>query len=90
MDEQLILSNGAVLNYSHAIASGGELDLYVADPGVTMDILYGLLSKPENTARITARRYGDEAVYDGYTDFYTITRERDQITAALKGRPANV
>lgn len=84
MNEQLTLNDGTVIAPAHAIEADGTLWVYI-DGGMTLAEVFGLLCDPLKTERITADRYGDITVHEGFTDLFCITREDDgQVNAGLK------
>lgn len=87
MGETLTFKDGTVLNNSHAFAVNGTLFVYIQDPEATFESVFNLLNDPENTEQITENKYGIETVFEGYTGFYTLTKDEIQITAGLKREP---
>lgn len=83
MDEYLILNNGTKVPDAHCLEDGVNLFVYITGEADLMDILQ-LFSNPKATAVIRASRFGEEAVYTGYTQLYSMSREFGNINLVLR------
>lgn len=83
MDEYLILNNGVTVRDAHCFDDGVNLFVYITGEANLMETLQ-LFSDPEATAMILASRFGEKAVYTGYTQLYGMSREYGNINLVMK------
>ena len=83
MNEKLTLADGTEIAGAHVMEDGAALWFYVLD-GMTMAEVFALVNDPEKTGRITARRFGEETVYSGYTDLRSIRKDGTQVSGCLQ------
>lgn len=83
MDEYLILNNGVTVQDAHCFDDGTNLFVYITGEADLMETLT-LFSRPENTQVIKASRYGEESIYTGYTELYSMSREYGNINLIMK------
>ena len=83
MDEYLVMNNGVTVQDAHCLQDDVALFVYVTGEADLMETLQ-LFSDPEATAVIRASRFGEEAVYTGYTQLYSMSREFGNINLVLR------
>ena len=85
MDEYIRLANGRTFQNSHVLESSGNLFLYIQDSNETLKTVFDDLYKSAGTATIIEHRFGEDHIYTGYTDLYSVRDERGvQLTASLR------
>lgn len=72
--ETLTLNDGTVLN-GHILESGNGFVIFVYLDGMSLAQGYTLFSDSENTSRIVAMSYGNEHIYEGFTELTAINSE---------------
>ncbi len=83
MDEFLILNNNAKIRDAHCLQDDANLFVYITGEADLMQVLQ-LFSVPKNTKKIKASRFGEESVYVGYTQLYSMSREYGNINLVMK------
>lgn len=81
--ETLTLADETVLEQSEVLLSDNTLFFYVRN-GMSMAEVFGIMNNSEKTHRITAAQYGNEHVYEGYTDLQSIRKDNGQISGGLR------
>lgn len=85
MDEMIILTDGTEFQRSHILMASGMMFLYIQDENASMRDVFLALDDPEKTAKIAVRRYGEDTVYEGYTELMSIGKEPSvQISAVIR------
>lgn len=84
MENIITLADGTEIRDTTILTIGGGLILY-ARSGQTLGSLFETLRDPERTGTITARQYGEETEYRGYTHLWFVREEEaGLITAGLR------
>lgn len=83
MDGTLTLNDGTVMNGATALASSGQLFIYVMN-GMGIADVFNLMIDPEKTRRIAALQNGHTLIHVGYTRLIAVRDEGNgMITATL-------
>ena len=84
MNETLTFNNGTVLQNSYAIQVDMVLYIYIKDESCSFEDAFELLNNQNTVSKIICNRYGQKETYEGFTDFYSITKDRMQISAGIR------
>ena len=81
-----LILNGHELENSYAIKSGYRLLLYVyAD--ISFADLFAILNDPMNVLTVVVEENGVQTTFDGFSEFYTITKEEEGFISAGLRKP---
>lgn len=81
--ETLTFTDGTVIENSHVLLDGNNLFFYIQTE-MSLAEAFNIVVDPEKTASITALRFGEETVYEGYTDLCSISKDFGQISGRLR------
>ena len=83
--ETITLADGTVIENAHLLEDDDNLYFYVP-PTMTMAEVFNLMNDETKTAVIKGFRYQVETVYRGYTDLWSISRDKYQISGRLRSK----
>lgn len=84
-EARVTLADGRVFESTTVLEFDGNLFLYIRDEDETLKTVFDELYGTGNSATVTARRYGEDRVYTGYTELASLRKEPDgQITVGLR------
>ena len=81
--ETLTLNDGTELN-GHILPNGDGLYIYVYLQNMNLMQGFMLFSDPEKTARIVELNHGEENVYEGFTELFSINAEFGNCNIRMK------
>lgn len=81
--EVLILNDGTEIT-GHILDNGDGIMIFVYLDGKTVVEGVTLFSDPEKTKKITANRYGEVRVYEGYTELWSASHEYGNCNLVMK------
>lgn len=81
--EILILNDGTQVN-GHILPNGDDRIIFVYLDGMSLVDGFTLFTDPEKAKRITANFYGQETVYEGFTELTSISSEYGNCNITMK------
>lgn len=81
--ETLILNDGTVIENAHCIQVSDRLFVYVLE-GMNLRRGFELFSDPERVSVIKSNRYGEEAVFNGFTELQSLSYDGQLVIGLRK------
>lgn len=83
MDEYITLADGTKVA-GHVLDGGDGVTIFVYLDNMTVAQGVILFGNQEKTGRIVANRYGEKAVYEGYTELWSADHEYGNCNLVMK------